>query len=78
MAGDEEEDGADDLDGEFGLDGREDDPQHVAEAMLRGQMTYGRGGDATFQPIPNVPLLTNGQMVRTAVFFFSPCAASCL
>ena len=67
MAGDEEEDGVDDLEGEFGLqaDGREDDPQYVAESMLRAQMSYGRGGDPQpFQPIPNVPLLTNGQMVQ--------------
>ncbi|KAG8042902.1 hypothetical protein GUJ93_ZPchr0269g2882 [Zizania palustris] len=66
VAGDEEEDGVDDLEGEFGLhgDGREDDPQYVAESMLRASMTYGRGGDPQpFQPIPNVPLLTNGQMV---------------
>jgi cellulose synthase A len=64
VAGDEEEDGVDDLEGEFGLDGREDDPQYIAESMLRANMSYGRGGDLQpFQPIPNVPLLTNGQMV---------------
>ncbi|KAG8100176.1 hypothetical protein GUJ93_ZPchr0013g35695 [Zizania palustris] len=66
VAGDEEEDGVDDLEGEFGLqgDGREDDPQYVAESMLRASMSYGRGGDLQpFQPNPNVPLLTNGQMV---------------
>jgi cellulose synthase A len=63
VAGDEEEEGVDDLEGEFGLD---DDPRYIAEAMLRGQMTYGRGGDSQFQPIPDVPLLTNGQMVRAS------------
>jgi cellulose synthase A len=65
--GDEEEDGVDDIDGEFGLHGRgdADDAQHVAESMLRAQMSYGRGGaDARpFDAVPNVPLLTNGQMV---------------
>jgi cellulose synthase A len=69
VAGDEEEDGVDDLEGEFGLQdgaGHEDDPQYVAESMLRAQMSYGRGGDAhrDFNPVPNVPLLTNGQMVH--------------
>ena len=71
VAGDEEEDGVDDLEGEFGLQdgsaGHDDDPQYVAESMLRAQMSYGRGGDAhpSFSPVPNVPLLTNGQMVHT-------------
>jgi cellulose synthase A len=74
VAGDEEEDGVDDLEGEFGLQdgggagGHDDDPQYVAESMLRAQMSYGRGGDAHpagFGPVvPNVPLLTNGQMVH--------------
>jgi hypothetical protein len=71
VAGDEEEDGVDDLEGEFGLQdggaGHDDDPQYVAESMLRAQMSYGRGGNAhpSFSPVPNVPLLTNGQMVHT-------------
>ncbi|OEL33836.1 hypothetical protein BAE44_0005141 [Dichanthelium oligosanthes] len=74
VAGDEEEDGVDDLEGEFGLQdggaaGRDDDPQYVAESMLRAQMSYGRGGEAGHHqpgfsgPVPDVPLLTNGQMV---------------
>uniref|UniRef100_A0A0D9WXC4 Cellulose synthase n=1 Tax=Leersia perrieri TaxID=77586 RepID=A0A0D9WXC4_9ORYZ len=63
VAGDEEEDGVDDLEGEFGLDGREDDAQYIAESMLRANMSYGRGEQQPFQHIPNVPLLTNGQMV---------------
>ena len=67
--GDEEEDGVEDLEGEFGLQdgdaGHDDDPLYVAESMLRSQMSYGRGGDVHpgFSPAPNVPLLTNGQMV---------------
>ena len=77
VAGDEEEDGVDDLEGEFGLQGgggpggHEDDPQYVAESMLRAQMSYGRGGDAAHpngfgHVVPNVPLLTNGQMVHSS------------
>ena len=35
--------------------------------MLRAQMSYSHGGDAHpgFNPVPNVPLLTNDQMVHT-------------
>jgi len=72
VAGDEEEDGVDDLEGEFGLQdggagGHDDDPQYVAESMLRAQMSYGRDGDThpSFSLIPNVSLLTNGPMVHT-------------
>lgn len=66
MTGDEEEDGVDDIDNEFNWNGH--DSQSVAESMLYGHMSYGRGGDANgvpqpFQLNPNVPLLTNGQMV---------------
>lgn len=66
MTGDEEEDGVDDIDNEFNWDGH--DSQSVAESMLYGHMSYGRGGDPNgvpqpFQLNPNVPLLTNGQMV---------------
>lgn len=44
------------------------DTQYVTESMLHACMSYGRGGadlngHQLFQPIPNVPLLTNGQMV---------------
>ncbi|VAH97390.1 unnamed protein product [Triticum turgidum subsp. durum] len=67
VPGDEEEDGADDLEDEFNWRDR-DDSQYAAESMLHAHMTYGRGGDLDgvhqpFQPNPNVPLLTNGQMV---------------
>jgi len=71
VAGDEEEDDVDDLEGEFGLQdggtGHDDDPQYVTESMLWAQMSYDRGGDAhpSFSPVPNVPLLTNDQMVHT-------------
>jgi hypothetical protein len=61
VTGDEEEDGVDDLDNEFNWNGH--DSRSVADSML-----YGRGGDPNgapqpFQLNPNVPLLTNGQMV---------------
>ena len=74
-AGDEDEDGVDDLEGEFGLrHGGEEggdgggDPRDVAASMLRAHMSYGRGDAhhpaAGFGAAPGVPLLTNGQMVR--------------
>ncbi|VAI39667.1 unnamed protein product [Triticum turgidum subsp. durum] len=70
VPGDEEEDGADDLEDEFNWRDR-DDSQYAAESMLHAHMTYGRGGDLDgvhqpFQPNPNVPLLTNGQMSTTS------------
>jgi cellulose synthase A len=86
VAGDEEEDGVDDLEGEFGLHGAggaggdDDDPQHVAESMLRAHMSYGRGDAAAAHgfagPVPNVPLLTNGQMVRLILLACSHCLGS--
>ncbi|GJN07601.1 hypothetical protein PR202_ga25504 [Eleusine coracana subsp. coracana] len=62
VPGDEEEDGVDDLENEFNWVDRHDS-QSVAESMLHGHMSYGRSGDMPFQPNPNVPLLTDGQMV---------------
>ncbi|EER93135.1 hypothetical protein BDA96_01G022500 [Sorghum bicolor] len=67
VPGDEEEDGVDDLENEFNWSDKHDS-QYVAESMLHAHMSYGRGADLDgvpqpFQPIPNVPLLTNGQMV---------------
>lgn len=72
MAGDEEEDDIDDLENEFSFDARtKHDMQHAlaADAMLH----YGRGGSdpdlphvlhsSSMSPQPQVPLLTNGQMV---------------
>ena len=61
--GDEEEDGADDLENEF--DYTHYDRQHIAEAMLQGHMSYGRASDHDMphrmQTMPpSVPLLTNG------------------
>lgn len=69
MPGDEEEDGVDDLENEFNWTDKHDS-QYLAESMLHAHMSYGRGADLDgvpqpFQPIPNVPLLTNGQMVPT-------------
>nr|DAD46409.1 TPA_asm: hypothetical protein HUJ06_016346 [Nelumbo nucifera] len=68
VAGDEEEDDIDDLENEFSFAGRDkQDMQYLAEAMLQGHMSYGRAGDADMpqvaHTIPQVPLLTNGEMV---------------
>ena len=58
VAGDEQEDGVDDLEGEFGLQdggaGHDDDPQYVAKSMLRVQMSYDHGGGhaSRLQPRP--------------------------
>ena len=68
VAGDEEEDDVDDLENEFNFAGRaKQDGQFAAASMLQGRMSYGRGGDVEMpqvvHTVPNVPLLTNGQMV---------------
>lgn len=67
VAGDEEEDGIDDLENEFNFMGRDkQDMQYLAEAMLQGHMSYGRAGDVDMSQavhMPQVPLLTNGEMV---------------
>ncbi|KAG0467293.1 hypothetical protein HPP92_018873 [Vanilla planifolia] len=68
VAGDEEEDGVEDLEHEFNFVGKdEQDGHYLTESMLQGHMTYGRVGDVeslhVFHPLPQVPLLTNGQMV---------------
>lgn len=76
MAGDEEEDGVDDLENEFSFDGRSrHDLQHAlsADAMLHGHMSYGRASSVSsdfhndLHSIPHLPLLTNGQMVMLAL-----------
>ncbi|KAG9455531.1 hypothetical protein H6P81_000039 [Aristolochia fimbriata] len=68
VAGDEEEDDIDDLENEFNFAGRDkQDMQYLTEAMLQGHMSYGRAGDVDMPQVvhtmPQVPLLTNGQMV---------------
>ncbi|KAK9928563.1 hypothetical protein M0R45_025693 [Rubus argutus] len=72
VAGDEEEDGVDDLENEFSFDGRSrHDLQHAvsADSMLHGHMSYGRASSVSsdfhndLHPMPQLPLLTNGQMV---------------
>ncbi|KAI4390036.1 hypothetical protein MLD38_002191 [Melastoma candidum] len=69
VTGDEEEDGVDDLENEFNFDGmsRSDfDHGFGTESMVNGHMGYGRGSDpdlSRVQPLPQVPLLTDGQMV---------------
>ncbi|XP_078174315.1 putative cellulose synthase A catalytic subunit 5 [UDP-forming] isoform X2 [Carex rostrata] len=61
--GDEDEDGVDDLENEFKDMGGDDD----AESVIHSHLSYGRGRDydlpRSYHAIPNVPLLTNGQMV---------------
>ncbi|CAM6067011.1 unnamed protein product [Sphagnum tenellum] len=68
--GDEEEEGADDLENEFNLDANcKQDREHVTDAMLHGHMSYGgtyNRGDLPHHmrhPMqPQFPLLTNGQV----------------
>lgn len=67
VEGDEEEDGADDLENEFEYAqyGTHDSRLHIAEAMLQGHMSYGRASDHDMphrmQTMPpSIPLLTNG------------------
>lgn len=85
MDGDEEEDGVDDLENEFNFDGRHrqemDRQGYGAEAMLHGHMSYGRASDSDLSqvhPLPQVPLLTNGQMVLTTVRSFFTCFTASL
>ncbi|URE23688.1 Cellulose synthase [Musa troglodytarum] len=68
VAGDDEEDDVDDLENEFNfVPGEKQDSQYMAEAMLQGHMSYGRRGDLNtpyvVHTVPQVPLLTNGEMV---------------
>ncbi|CAK9207649.1 unnamed protein product [Sphagnum troendelagicum] len=68
--GDEEEEGADDLENEFNLDANcKQDREHVTDAMLHGHMSYGGTYDRGDLPHhmrhpmqPQFPLLTNGQV----------------
>jgi len=68
VEGDEEEDDVDDLENEFDFGDRDkQDMQYSVESMLQGHMSYGRGGDMEMSQVgqtmlPQVPLLTNGQM----------------
>lgn len=68
MAGDDEEDDVDDLENEFNfVGGHKQESQYMADAMLQGHMSYGRWGDINAPNMahnaPQVPLLTNGEMV---------------
>lgn len=68
VEGDEDEDDVDDLENEFDFGDRDkQDMQYSVESMLHGHMSYGRGGDMEMPQVrqtmlPQVPLLTNGQM----------------
>lgn len=65
------------MDNEFNFEGRGkvDMQGALAEAMLQGHMTYGRAYDSdlphVFHTMPQVPLLTNGQMVHPSPLQFS-------
>ncbi|KAJ8478000.1 hypothetical protein OPV22_021727 [Ensete ventricosum] len=68
VAGDEEEDGIDDLENEFNfVRGDKQDSQYIVEAMLQAHMSYGHQGDIIMPYVvhtaPQVPLLTNGEIV---------------
>ncbi|RRT70683.1 hypothetical protein GW17_00030624 [Ensete ventricosum] len=68
VAGDEEEDDVDDLENEFNfVGGDQQDSKYMAEVMLQGHGSYGRRVDIktphVAHAVPQVPLLTNGEMV---------------
>ncbi|RZS17297.1 hypothetical protein BHM03_00049423, partial [Ensete ventricosum] len=68
VAGDEEEDDIDDLENEFNfVRGDKQDSQYIVEAMLQAHMSYGHQGDIIMPYVvhtaPQVPLLTNGEIV---------------
>lgn len=79
MQGDEEEDGVDDLEHEFSFDAtrsRHGMQQALAAgAMLHGHMSSGCASDSDFpqvlHPMPQLPLLTNDQMVLSQSIQFS-------
>eukprot|EP01018_Ginkgo_biloba_P037526 Gb_31853 [translate_table: standard] len=70
VEGDEDEEDVDDLEHEFNLEAEQRDRQQMAEAMLHGRMSYGRGPEDENsqiannpEPPPQIPLLTNGHPV---------------
>lgn len=66
VPGDDDDDDLEDLDNDYDYDSHE--KQHIAEAMLHGHMSYGRG-DAHDMPRsvqtiePQTPLFTSGPQV---------------
>lgn len=46
MPGDEDEEDIDDIEHEFNIEDENNKHKHVAEAMLYGKMSYGRGPDS--------------------------------
>ena len=77
MEGDEEEDGADDLENEFDIASHDRrDPHHIAAAMLSGRLNINRGSQPHVSGISTpaeldaasvateIPLLTYGQEVN--------------
>lgn len=45
MEGDEDEEDIDDIEHEFNIEDEQNTNKHLAEAMLHGKMSYGRGYD---------------------------------
>lgn len=93
MEGDEEEDDVDDLENEFNFEagrGARRGTQAAAaaaEAMLQSHLSYGRTTSDSLSdlpphdlhPMPQIPLLTNGQMVMLSqCFYFSSLMLSIL
>lgn len=81
VEGDEGEDGADDVGNEYHYPppGSRNEKQKIAEAMLRWQMSYGRGEDvgaptSTRQEVSEsqIPRLTNGQSISGELPALSP------
>lgn len=55
MEGDDDEEDVDDIEHEFNIDDQKNKHGHIAEAMLQGKMSYGRGleddENAHFPPV---------------------------
>eukprot|EP00249_Psilotum_nudum_P010704 c22707_g3_i1 orf=364-2007(+) len=70
VEGDDDEDDVDDLDNEFNIDLDNNEKQQIAEAMLHGHMSYGRGNDHDMPRMvqtvePQVPFLMSSQSVSS-------------
>jgi cellulose synthase A len=68
VPGDEDGDDVDDVHNDYDIDYDNHEKQQIAEAMLHGHMSYGRGDDhdmpRTVQTIePQTPLFTSGPQV---------------
>ena len=68
VPGDEDYGDAEDLDDEYDIDYDSHEKQQIAEAMLHGHMSYGRGDDRDMPRLvqtiePQTPLFTSGPQV---------------